>query len=304
VKICYVHRNLDVGGCEELRLSLLARLDLRKYAVRFVCFNGKGVIGEEIEGLGYPVDVLNTSDRWFNLLAPLKLAAYLRRYPCTILQSSLFSVNLHARIAARLAGVPIVICEEHSDYERYNSRLAWLLRPIHRWLAHWTDGFTVPSEAVKRSLVSVDGIPADQFTVLYNTALPERFVTQLTLDEARQRLGLHPDGPVIGVTASLAPRKGQIYLVEAMHALVKSFPDIQCLIIGAGPERPRLEAAIKRLGLEGRVLLLGLRRDVPEVLRAIDILRPLELTFWRPCSWDYRLWPRRSGESPRSCWMG
>lgn len=269
--VVFAHRNLTVGGCEELRLSLLARIDHEKYTIRFVCFNGKGIIGEEIESLGYPVDVLNTSDRWFNLLAPLKLASYLRLHPCTILQASLFSVNLHARIAARLAGVPIVLCEEHSDYERYSSPMAWVLRPVHRWLARWTDGFTVPSEAVKRSLVSVDGIPAERFTVLYNTALPERFNTPLTPAEARQRLGLPPTEPVIGVTASLAPRKGQIHLIEAMHTLVQSFPNLRCLIVGTGSDGPHLEGAIKRWGLEGRVLLLGLRRDVPEVLRALDI---------------------------------
>jgi glycosyltransferase involved in cell wall biosynthesis len=271
IHVVFVHRNLTVGGCEELRLSLLARLDPKKYDVRFVCFEDKGVIGREIERLGYPVDVLGTSDRWFNLLAPFKLAAHLRLKPCTILQSSLFSVNLHARIAARLVNVPIVVCEEHSDYERYNPRLGWLLRPLHRWLARWADRFTVPSEAVKRSLVSAEGIQAEQFTVLYNTALPERFTTSLAPVEARQRLGLPPEGPVIGLTASLAVRKGQIYLLEAMRRLVEAAPGIHCLLVGEGPERPRLEEAIKGWGLEERVLLLGLRRDIPEVLRALDI---------------------------------
>jgi glycosyltransferase involved in cell wall biosynthesis len=271
ITLVFAHRILTVGGCEELRLSLLARLDPNKYAVRFVCFTDKGVIGEELEALGYPVDVLATSDRWFNPLAPLRLASYLRAHPCTILQASLFSVNLHARIAARLAGVPIVICEEHSDYERYNPRLGWLMRPLHRFLARWADAFTVPSEAVKRTLISDERLPEEQFVVLYNTALPERFRSSLTPEEARERLGLPREGPVIGITASLARRKGQVYLIEATKSLAESFPDLRCILVGEGPERHHLEEARKEIGLEDRVLMLGLRRDVPEVLRAFDV---------------------------------
>jgi glycosyltransferase involved in cell wall biosynthesis len=271
ISVIFVHRILTVGGCEEIRLSLLARLDPKKYDIRFVCFEGKGVIGHEIERLGYPVDVLHTSDRWFNPLATLRLASYLRAHPCTLLQASLFSVNLHARIAARLAGVPIVVCEEQSDYERYNAWLGWLMRPLNRFLARWANLFIVPSEAVKRTLVSAERLSGKQIVVLYNTALPERFRTSLAPEEARERLGLPRTGPVIGFTASLALRKGQLYLVEAIKRLAEAYPDIRCLLIGTGPERQRLEEAIKKDNLEDRVFLLGLRRDVPEVLRALDI---------------------------------
>jgi glycosyltransferase involved in cell wall biosynthesis len=71
--------------------------------------------------------------------------------------------------------------------------------------------------------------------------------------------------------AVLRPQKALHVLIEAAAELVGEHPALRVLVAGEGSERERLEAEIRERGLEGNVTLLGLRRDVPDLLAALDV---------------------------------
>ena len=75
------------------------------------------------------------------------------------------------------------------------------------------------------------------------------------------------DRPIVFTPARLHSQKGHMYLLEAA-ALV---PDALFVLAGDGPERDRLEAFARRLGIEGRVRFLGHRRDIPQLLASCDL---------------------------------
>ena len=60
-------------------------------------------------------------------------------------------------------------------------------------------------------------------------------------------------------------------LVAATAVLTAEFPAVRVLVAGDGPEREALRAAVKEAGLDEHVLLLGTRRDVPDLLEAADV---------------------------------
>lgn len=74
---------------------------------------------------------------------------------------------------------------------------------------------------------------------------------------ARAELGLDAQGPVLLSVGNLIELKGHGLLIDAVHELRDGWPHLLLLIAGEGAERPRLQAQIARLGLEGRVRLLG-----------------------------------------------
>jgi glycosyltransferase involved in cell wall biosynthesis len=76
---------------------------------------------------------------------------------------------------------------------------------------------------------------------------------------------------VIGAVAVLRPQKALHLLVRAAAELAGEHPGLRVLIAGDGPEREALEALIAELGLGETVTLLGLRRDIPDVLAALDV---------------------------------
>jgi len=94
---------------------------------------------------------------------------------------------------------------------------------------------------------------------------------QLSRDEARAQLGLDPRARLIGALGRLVPVKGHVYLVRAFAQIADRFPEAQLAIIGAGREHERLSLEIDRLGMGGRIHLLGFRENALRYVRAFDI---------------------------------
>ena len=106
----------------------------------------------------------------------------------------------------------------------------------------------------------------------------------LSREEARERLGLSPDSPVLAVLAQLTPWKGQDDAIRLLAHLRGRFPAIRLLLVGSakfvsGATRydnltyvRELESLVASLGCESEVLFLGERADVPEVMSAVDVL--------------------------------
>ncbi|HEX8964501.1 MAG TPA: glycosyltransferase family 4 protein [Rhodocyclaceae bacterium] len=76
---------------------------------------------------------------------------------------------------------------------------------------------------------------------------------------------------LIGTVAILRKKKGHAYLLEAIPEVLREFPDALFVFAGDGPQRQNLERRIVELGLSDSVRILGLRRDVPNVLASLDL---------------------------------
>jgi glycosyltransferase involved in cell wall biosynthesis len=85
----------------------------------------------------------------------------------------------------------------------------------------------------------------------------------------RESIGLSADDVVLMSVGTLEPRKNQIALIEAVARLDRA--TVKLVLVGEGPDRPKLERRIAELELTGRVLLLGHRSDVPALLALADI---------------------------------
>ena len=101
-------------------------------------------------------------------------------------------------------------------------------------------------------------------------ALPSR-------EEARRKVGIPPDGPLIGIVGRLQKWKGMHVLVDAMPLIQKRYPDARCVIVGgqhaAEPEYEGIVAQqIKEKGLSERVTMVGLQKNVPEWMQAMDVI--------------------------------
>jgi len=89
--------------------------------------------------------------------------------------------------------------------------------------------------------------------------------------DVRAALGLPPEAPVVLTVACLKPQKAPGDIIAVAGRVLRRQPDARFLVAGDGELRPQLEAMIRAEGLEGRVVLLGWRRDIPRLLRAADL---------------------------------
>ncbi len=89
--------------------------------------------------------------------------------------------------------------------------------------------------------------------------------------EIRDELGLPRDATVAGSIGRLTTTKGPQYFIDAFHRLKERRPDMKAVLVGDGPIRKDLEERVAELGLEGEVLFTGVRTDIFDILKALDI---------------------------------
>jgi glycosyltransferase involved in cell wall biosynthesis len=171
-------------------------------------------------------------------------------------------------LGGRLLGLPCLVTVlgtgPHGDLARVARKPLGRtrLRLLFRWA--W---FAALSDDAKRELVE-RGVPAGRILSLPNGVDLNSYrpVTQAERGRLRERLGL-PAGMLVGTFV------GRLHPVKDVDTLLRAaehVPELALVVVGAGPERGRLEAEAARLGIESRVVFLGESSEVADVLRASD----------------------------------
>jgi glycosyltransferase involved in cell wall biosynthesis len=117
----------------------------------------------------------------------------------------------------------------------------------------------------------------DKVEVLYNPVDVTAFSAASVSTDIRAQLGGNPDHPLIGTVGRIHPRKDLETFVRAAAIIASKTPEARFVIVGAAEApveltyRDRLSSLVRELGLEGRLRFAGARRDVPAVMRALDV---------------------------------
>ena len=172
----------------------------------------------------------------------------------------------YARLAARRAGVALVVCHEHCRAAPpTRSR-----RLVDRWLTDRRTRFIAVSEA-DRAWLLANGVRAHHIAVVTNGVDTTRF-QPADRAAARAALGLAADAAILLVPARLEPRKDQVVLLAALSSLREAVPGAQVLFAGGGPLATVLPALAAATGLGQAVRFLGLRDDIPSLMAAADVV--------------------------------
>ena len=147
-----------------------------------------------------------------------------------------------------------------------------LLRLAFRSVNHRFDRVIAPSRAILEQLVQSEGVRPERTQCLPNGVDTDRFAPlPLSLRApGRQQLGLQADAFVFGCVARMVPIKRHADLLDGFAAATQGRRDAQLLLVGGGPLEPELRAQAARLGIDGRVVFLGERRDIEQLLPLLD----------------------------------
>jgi glycosyltransferase involved in cell wall biosynthesis len=264
------------GGAEQLILTTAPRLQRDGFEVTVACLKGWGILGDELEGRGVRAVALGAKGVC-DLRAFGRLLSILRRDRIQIVRGHLFWANVAARLVGRLASVPIVVTTHHDTD-------VWM-RFYHRWIERLTaplsDAVTTCSEAVRRHAIEVFGLPPGLLRTLHNAIeIPEGGGDPRGRERVRRDLGASADDLLIGTLGRLVePKKGLAVFLAAARLLARDFPRARFAIVGDGPARDSLEERAAREGVSHCTTFAGLRRDVPDVMRAFDL-------FVQPSLWE------------------
>jgi glycosyltransferase involved in cell wall biosynthesis len=253
------------GGAERLAAVVAMKLDPARFE-SVLCASrqtDEPLLDRELEEAGIEVLALGRRST-LDLLAWRPLVSLLRD-GVDVMHAHMFGSNVWGTVLGRLSGVPVVVAHEHT----------WSFqgRPLRRFLdrelvARWADVFVAVSGEDRRKMIEVEGVDPAKIRLIPN-GIPTP--ANGAVADVRAELGIEPGAPVLGVVCELRAQKALEVLFEAAAFLLAEFPTLKVLVAGDGPERARLEEGARRLGVADTVLFLGIRRDVPAVLAAVDV---------------------------------
>ena len=261
-----------VGGAEEMVLNLVKHLPSR-FEPMVCCINQAGPIGEEIRKTDAPVAVLGLTP---GLRHPGHLGGirrYLRETKPAIVHTFLLTASLYGRLAGVLERVPIVIGTEVNIYQRKR----WHHILAERLLMARTSRVIVSANSVRDYYITQVHAEPSKIDVIYNAVDWTAIQTTRSRQEMRAALGIDPNAKLAGVIARLTEQKGHRYLFRAMAT--PALADMELVVVGDGDLREALKEDARALAIASRVHFVGARRDLGDLLCAID-------AFVMPSLWE------------------
>lgn len=276
LRILHLFVSLPVGGAENLLLSILRRLDPARYQSVVCTLGERGALATQVEALGVSLVELGLMRGGGGRGRAVRaLAELLRRERIDLLHAHLYHANLIGRLAARRAGIPCVI-SIHNTY----TRPKWHRRLANWWLARRHTGAIIAgSEEIRRDILRYDHVRPGLVEVIPNAVDLSRSASALTRQAARERLGISADAYVLGTVGRLEEQKGHRFLLDALDRLRAQELDTVLLLVGGGREEAALREQAARLALGERVCFLGMRDDLGDLFRAMDL-------FVMPSLWE------------------
>lgn len=265
IKTLFLLTSMPVGGAETLLVDLVRRMDRRRFSPEIACLKDLGELGEVMSS-EVPTSCRYLTHKWDLRVLP-RLASYLKQNQIDALVTVGAGDKMFwGRLAARIAGTPVVACALHSTgWPDGVGRMNRALTPI-------TDAFIGVAEEHGRYLRDQEGFPTDKVHVIPNGVDTERFQADVTANSiVRQELSIPFDAPVCSIVAALRPEKNHDMFLHGAALIRQRFPDTRFLIVGDGPERDRLEKLKAQLKLSESVRFLGTRKDIPAILAASNV---------------------------------
>jgi glycosyltransferase involved in cell wall biosynthesis len=274
MKVTHIITSLDMGGAQMMLYKLIT--SMQPVEMEVICLRENGVVGERISELGVPVYYLGMKPGFPNPLDVIKISRLLKRNSADIVQTWMYHSDLLGGIAARLTGnIPVVWGIRNSTLDRHSTKhtTRWIVQACAR-LSHRLPSRIVSCSDASRRLHEKLGYAAEKMVVIPNGFDLEKFQPSTAARlQVRQELGVSKDTLLIGHAGRFDPQKDYPTLIEAAAQLHQKFPNVRFVLCGEGIDWRNEELAqwIRRRELQEVFCLLGMRRDMPKLMAAMDL---------------------------------
>jgi glycosyltransferase involved in cell wall biosynthesis len=217
-----------------------------------------------------------------------RLYRLMRRLKPDIVHTHTAKAGFVGRMAARLAGVPVIVHTLHGHvFQGYFSpTMTRVFIQLERLAARMSDTVITLTEGLRRELVEQYRITrASHITVLPLGLDLAPFAAMKRKSGAfRQGCAIPADAPLIGIVGRLVPVKNHRLFFEAAAQIKSQRPDARFVVVGDGEMRGEVEAQVDSLNLRESVVFTGWIQDVAPVYADLDALAISSLNEGTPVS--------------------
>ncbi len=264
------HTGSTIGGGENQLIELVKNLDKNLYNPIVICPDS-GEFSARLEQLSIPVYICHLPPPRkiisypFRRLAVSRLVELTGKHHIDLVHTSDLWLNYYAWQIGQSLNIPIVSHDRNP------------LKPerVHKYFFDRFDKIIAISERMKKSLVS-GCIPPERIAVIYDGVDLSIFNPDAKETDVLRR-DYHLREHLVGLVGRIEPFKRQKEFVQAISEVLKVRQDVSFLIIG-DPAKNRLDyfrevqRMIEEYDVARNIVFTGYRRDMPEVLKSLDIL--------------------------------
>jgi glycosyltransferase involved in cell wall biosynthesis len=277
IKVAHVVTRLDFGGAQQNTLHTVRRLDPERFDVLLVCGEG-GFFDAEVRAdralrAVFLDSLMREVSPLKDLLAFLELWSLFQAERPDVVHTHSSKAGILGRLAAALAGVPVVIHTYHGfgfhDGQSPLVKGAYVL--LERFCARFTTRLVYVSRA-NAEYAERHGLGrAEGATVIRSGVKLSDFPAEVDAAKLKTSAGIGMHKLVVVSVGNLKPQKNAGDFVAAAAKAAARVPEARFVFLGDGPQRGALEAKAFALGLEGKLVFLGWRRDGAQWLAASDV---------------------------------
>jgi glycosyltransferase involved in cell wall biosynthesis len=277
INILYVITKLELGGAQKQLLSIVRHLDKEKFNPYLITAS-HGLLVEEasrIEGLtlircGFlerPIHPLK------DILAFFFIYGFIKNNGIDVVHTHSSKAGILGRLAARVAGARLIIHTVHGwSFHNYQARpFYYLYLLLERLCASFSSAIIVVSRFDQKLAESLSIGRREQYRLIRYAVESARSRPAGCPGKLNGEFCLSGDGPFVGMVSCFKPQKAPVDFIKLAGALKDDFPDVRFILVGDGILRDKVVSLVNKLGLKGRVILTGWRRDVPEILSCLDV---------------------------------
>ena len=275
INVLHVLSRLPVGGVENMLLKVVKGYDKSRFNVSICCLKEGGEIADELERLGFKVEILNRmKGHGFDIRTVTALSRFIKKANIHILRTHHYHANLYGRVAGIIAGVPVIISSFHDVYN--SPERPKLHRSIINFiLSFFTDKLIAVSNEVASDIIKYDRVNPNKIRVIYNGIQREEFSEEFSKQKMRDILKLPQNLFAIGTVGRLTEQKGHRFLIQSVAGMADTF----IAIAGDGPLKNELQGLSEQYNIN--CIFLGAMHpgSIHAFLRTLDI-------FCFPSLWE------------------
>ncbi|MBM3251444.1 MAG: glycosyltransferase family 4 protein [Candidatus Omnitrophica bacterium] len=278
IKVLHIHTRGIIGGSGTNTLLTMLGMPKDKYDSELAC-GSEGPLVDAAKENNLALEIIphlqNNINIFYDLLALFELIALINKKDYKIVHTHNSKAGILGRFAANICRVPIIIHTQHSCVFKYGT-LNYFQKKFYYFLekisAKFTDKIIYISESLKQEFIDADIGSEKNSVVIHSGIVLEKFRMKVGVLEKNELLGLRKDEFIVGVVSRLEPGKGNEFIIKAIPRIVQDVANIKFIFVGDGNSRHYLEELADSLHVKEKVLFLGSRDDVYDLLQMFDIV--------------------------------
>jgi glycosyltransferase involved in cell wall biosynthesis len=272
IKVCHlISGDLWAGPEVQLYTLLCSLKNEPKLDLSVIIFN-KGKLADKLQEAGFDTLVIDESIHGFFTIRR-RLVRELQNKGIDILHSHRYKENVLAALVKKRCNIKHLLQTVHGIQEYFMGLKKLKITIYSRLNQYFTKRFfekiIVVSSDIHNNLADI--FEPDRLVTIHNAINTANLKTSKSATEVRKELRIEENQSIIGTAGRMVPIKGFDVLLKTAKLILEKKPMVRFLLAGEGPQKTELEQKARAMGLAEKVMFLGFRDDVIDIINCLDL---------------------------------